>query len=156
MIFLEIPGRGKLTLKNLVLDFNGTVALDGMLLPGVLERLNALSADLDIYIITADTFGTVRQVCAAINGKVIVLSEPLGACEKLKFIEELGVRVTATVGNGTNDRLMLEEAALGVAVIGPEGASAKSLLAADVVVRDINCGLDLFLNPKRLVATLRS
>ena len=155
MLNIEIPGKEKLTIKNIVLDFNGTIALDGVLLPGVQEKLNALAVGLNIYILTADTFGTASTACAAINGKVAILPGPLVAGEKLKFIKELGDRLTAAIGNGTNDCLMLKEAALGVAVTGFEGASAEALLAADVVVKDINCGLDLFLNPKRLVATLR-
>lgn len=155
MITVDIPGRGKLTLKNIVLDFNGTMALDGVLLPGVKERLNALSADLDIYVLTADTFGTGRSACSGITCQVGILSDPLGAPEKLKFIEKLGAQETVTVGNGTNDSLMLAGAALGIMVLGPEGASVKALTAADVVVTDINQGLDMLSNPKRLLATLR-
>lgn len=155
MITVDIPGKGKLILKNMVLDFNGTIALDGVLLPGVEERLNTLSVDLDIFVITADTFGTVCSACSGINGKVEVLSELLGAPEKLNFIKKLGVQETVTIGNGTNDSLMLAEAALGILVLGPEGASGKALMAADVVVTDINHGLDMLSNPKRMVATLR-
>lgn len=155
MITVDVPGRGKLTLKNMVLDFNGTMALDGVLLPGVAERLNALSANLNIYVLTADTFGTVCSACSGINGKVEVLSELLGAPEKLNFIKKLGVQETVTIGNGTNDSLMLTEAALGILILGPEGASGKALTAADVVVTDINHGLDMLLSPKRLIATLR-
>lgn len=62
MISLDIPGREKLTLKNIVLDFNGTIALDGMLLPGVQNKLNSISEILDVYIITAATFGTVLSL----------------------------------------------------------------------------------------------
>lgn len=155
MIPLDIPGWGKLTLKNIVLDFNGTIALDGVLLPGVQNKLNSISEILDVYIITADTFGTVISVCSAINCKLAVLTEKLGSYEKLKFIEGLGPQKTAAIGNGNNDVLMLEKAALGILVTGPEGSSAKALMAADLVVNDIITGLDLFLNPKRLVATLR-
>lgn len=152
---IDIPGKEKLMIKNIVLDFNGTIALDGMLLPGVQERLNTLAADFNLFILTADTFGTAGSACAAVDGKVAVLHGRLTAGEKLKFVNELDARVTAAIGNGANDCLMLKEAALGIAVNGSEGASAESLLAADVVVRDINSGLDLFLHPKRLLATLR-
>lgn len=155
MITLDIPGLERLLIKNIVLDFNGTIALDGSLLPGVQEKLNTLAEDLDIYILTADTFGTVKSACSSVNGKVIVLKEPLGTGEKLKFIEDLGAGETSAIGNGANDTLMLEGAALGIAVTGPEGAASRALTAADVVVKDINDALDLFLNPKRLVATLR-
>jgi soluble P-type ATPase len=155
MIPLDIPGRGKLTMKNIVLDFNGTIALDGVLLPGVQNKLNAISEIMDVYIITADTFGTVLSSCSSINCKLAVLTEKLGSCEKLKFIESLGPQETAAIGNGNNDVLMLEKAVLGILVTGPEGSSTKALMAADVIVKDIISGLDLFLNPKRLVATLR-
>lgn len=155
MITIDIPGREVLFLKNIVLDFNGTIALDGSLISGVREKLNILADTLDIYILTADTFGTVLSACSSINGKVIVLKDSIGSAEKLKFIEGLGWRETAAIGNGYNDMLMLEGAVLGIAVTGPEGASARALMAADVVVSDITDGLDMFLNPKRLVATLR-
>lgn len=155
MISVDIPGKGKLTLKNVVLDFNGTIALDGLILPGVEERLNRLSTTLDIYVLTADTFGSVQTACSSINGKVEIISGPLGAPEKLHFIENLGASESVAIGNGTNDRLMLASAALGIAVIGHEGASVKALNTADVVVANINSGLDLLLNSKRLVATLR-
>ncbi len=155
MITLDIPGREVLFLKNIVLDFNGTIALDGNLIPGVQKKLNILADTLNIYILTADTFGTVESACSSINGKVIVLKDSIGSVEKLKFIERLGLRETAAIGNGCNDMLMLEGAVLGIAVTGPEGASARALMAADVVVKDINDGLDMFLHHKRLVATLR-
>lgn len=59
------------------------------------------------------------------------------------------------VGNGANDARMLERAALGIAVLGPEGLALSCLQAADVVVPDILAALDLLLFPRRLVATLR-
>ncbi len=50
---------------------------------------------------------------------------------------------------------MLAAAALGLAVIGPEGAHRGALTAADVVLRSIVDALDLLLEPRSLVATLR-
>ncbi len=64
-------------------------------------------------------------------------------------------RVVA-IGNGRNDRMMLDAAALGIAVCGAEGAAAETLEAADIVVGRIVDALDLLLHPKRLVATLRA
>jgi soluble P-type ATPase len=49
---------------------------------------------------------------------------------------------------------MLREAALGVAVLGPEGLAVRALAAADVVVASIDA-LVLLRSPKRLIATLR-
>ena len=42
MIHIDIPGRFTLEIENLVLDYNGTVAEDGKLINGVVERLMKL------------------------------------------------------------------------------------------------------------------
>lgn len=156
MIQVDIPGRGQLTLAHLVLDFNGTMARDGVLIPGVEERLNQLAAQLDVHVLTADTFGTGREACRNIRAAVHVLEPGEGGAQKERFISGLGAERTAAVGNGVNDALMLAAAALGIIVLGPEGASVQALKAADVVAADINCALDMLLNPRRLVATLRA
>jgi len=57
MIELDIPGRGRLVLAYLVLDVNGTLAVDGTLLPGVLERIQQLRRQLQIALLTADAHG---------------------------------------------------------------------------------------------------
>lgn len=156
MITLNIPGYGELRLKNIVLDFNGTMAKDGMLLPGVEERLNLLAEHLNVYVLTADTFGRAQEACRNINCTIQVLHGEIGGTEKEAFVRELGADETVAVGNGNNDALMLKCSALGILVIGPEGATVRSLQAADVVVQSITEGLDLLLNTKRLIATLRA
>lgn len=45
---IDIPGRGLLEPHHLVLDLNGTIALDGQLLPGVAERVAALRDQMTI------------------------------------------------------------------------------------------------------------
>ena len=42
MITAEIPGWGSLEIKNLVLDFNGTIATDGRLIEGVAPLLGEI------------------------------------------------------------------------------------------------------------------
>jgi len=157
LINIKIPGRAKvLALAHLVLDFNGTIALNGILLPGVKEKLNDLSEKLEIHILTADTFGTSQEACQQINGRVVVLQQNKEcAILKKEFIEALGKEKVVSIGNGTNDTLMLKNSALGIAVLGPEGTSLKAIQSAGVIVTDINHGLDLLLNPQRLIATLR-
>lgn len=155
MIHAHIPGKNDLNLKYMVLDYNGTMACDGALIPGVEEKLNKLSEQLEIHIITADTFGTCRKACGGIKGSVQVLTEPIGGPEKEAFVRSLGADSVVAVGNGANDSLMLGASALGILVIGSEGAASKALLSADIVVNSINDGLELLLNPRRLIATLR-
>lgn len=156
MIRISIPGRGTLTFKHIVLDYNGTMGCDGNLLPGVKERLNLLAENLDVHIITADTFGLCKASCKGIKATIHILTSTVGGPEKEQYVEALGPDGVMAIGNGSNDALMLARAAVGVAVLGPEGTSTLALQASDVVVRDINAGLDLLLNPKRLIATLRT
>jgi len=155
MIEVTIPGYGELKLKYLVLDYNGTLAVDGELLPGVNTALTDMATELDIHVVTADTFGKVRSAMAGIPCKVTVLPIENQDTGKLEYVKGLGAEHTVCMGNGRNDKLMLKEAALGVAVILGEGASAETLMSADVVCSDIVSALELLTNPLRLTATLR-
>lgn len=155
MLKLSIPGREPLTIEHLVLDYNGTLAVDGRLLPGVVERLEALAERLSIHVITADTFG----LAAVETGTLPVTLQIIGSGDQARAKEELvgtlGPSKVAAIGNGANDRLMLERAALGICVLGTEGSATAALLASDIVVRHPADGLDLLLHPGRLAATLR-
>lgn len=155
MLRISVPGGRNLALQHLVLDYNGTLALDGELLPGLAERVEGLAGSLEIHILTADTHGTVRAKFEGLPVKVHVVEENQQSKAKLDYVEEIGASSTAAVGNGLIDALMLRKAALGVAVIGKEGASPETVSSADVVVMDILDAFDLFLRPLRLTATLR-
>ncbi|MFR5011876.1 MAG: hypothetical protein ACLTDI_13460 [Acutalibacteraceae bacterium] len=63
MIVIEIPGREPLKINHVVLDYNGTAAVDGMLLKGVKERIARLKELAHVYVLTADTYGTVTRQC---------------------------------------------------------------------------------------------
>lgn len=156
MIAVDIPGFGELRLAHLVLDFNGTLAVDGRLLPQVAETLNSLAGELAIHVLTADTFGSARVALTGVDCTLAVL--PLGQQDVAKrdYVRELGAGKCVAVGNGRNDALMLQEAALGIALLQAEGAAVASLTAADVVCRTIHDALTLLTNPRRLVATLRN
>ncbi len=155
MITCEIPGQGVLELGNLVLDFNGTLAVDGSLTPGVWGRVNELAEKLEVYIFTADTFGTAAAACQGLQAELVTSAGDAVGPEKERFVLELGVENTVAIGNGVNDHLMLKRAALGIAVLGREGAAVATLMAADIVVPGINDALDILLKPRRLTATLR-
>jgi len=155
MIEVDIPGSGKLVLEHLVLDYNGTLAVDGVLVEGVADRLRVLAKKLVIHVVTADTFGSARENLNGLPCELVLLEPGSQDEAKREFVKALGPGTTAAVGNGRNDRLMLEEAALGIAVVLTEGASPGTVMAADAVCRSITSALDLLTNTKRLVATLR-
>ncbi len=156
MLEIDIPGYRKLRLEHLVLDFNGTMACDGELFEGIRERLEALSAQLRIHILTGDTFGKARSQLVGIPCDLSILPVENQDRLKLEYIRRLGPEITVCVGNGRNDRLMLQEAGLGIAVAQAEGAAVQAVLVADVLAPNILAALDLLTHPLRLVATLRA
>ncbi len=155
MIQIEIPGREIMRIENLLLDYNGTLATDGMLIPGTEDLLRQLSKILKIYVITADTFGTVEAALLGLPLSVIRLDSPDERNEKLEKAYDLGPNATIAIGNGKNDALMLREAVIGICIIGSEGCASETLAASDIVVHDILDALQLLLNPTRIKATLR-
>jgi len=134
------------------MDVNGTLTNRGQLLDGVEARLGRLRHSLDIRLVSADTFGTLDTIAARMNVSAARVST---GKDKLRLLDELGRGRCAVIGNGSNDALALEAAAVGFAVIGPEGASAAALRSADVVCASATDALDLLLDPKALSATLR-
>jgi len=155
MLELQIPGREPLRLAHLVLDYNGTLARDGALRPGVAERIRQLAAHLQVHVITADTFGSARTETAGLPVTLQIIGQGGQTEAKARLVESLGPASVAAVGNGANDRLMLARAALSICVLEAEGAAVPTLMAADVVVRSPEDALDLLLRPGRLAATLR-
>jgi soluble P-type ATPase len=156
MLRLNIPGSEPLELEHLVLDYNGTLALDGDLLDGVEWRLQALSDSLTLHLITADTFDTVVDALPSLPCRVSLVPPTEQHIAKRDYVRDLGPTRVVAIGNGRNDALMLEEAAVAIAVMQGEGAAREAVLAADVIVTDIIVALDLLANPLRLTATLRT
>jgi P-type E1-E2 ATPase len=150
-ILIQLPS-GPTSFTTLVLDFTGTLSEGGRLLPGVDERLGRLVAKLRIVVLTADTFGTAREALRDLPVELQVIRD---GWHKAEVVSGLGAERVVAIGNGRNDIPMMEVAGLGIAVIGPEGAAADLLTAADVVTRDIREALDLVADPMRLKATLR-
>jgi len=155
-IELRIPGFKDVLVEHLVLDFNGTLALDGELRPGVAERLALLAAHVHLHVVTADTFGSAAQQLAGLPLTLAVLEDESQAKAKRMAVLRLGSDKVVAIGNGRNDQQMLATASIGILVIQNEGASAASLTGADIVVTDVLQALDLLLHPQRLIATLRA
>ena len=156
MIQISIPNFGDLVLTHLVLDYNGTLALDGKLLPGAREVLIPLAAELEIHILTADTFGLASAQLAGLPVSLSIIDGDTQAAAKQAFVQNLGPQNVIAIGNGRNDRLMLKSAAIGIAVIQKEGVSAEALNAADIVTTSIWEAIEILRHPQRLLATLRS
>jgi soluble P-type ATPase len=152
MIRIDIPQRGIIELQHAVFDVNGTLAVDGMPIPGVVDRLKALANHLSLHVLTAGTHGNIAELEQMLGFPLHIITS---GEEKMHFVEQLGPANVIAFGNGMNDVRMLRLAAIGVAILAAEGVAIGALQAADVLAPGPVDAIDLVLKPKRLVATLR-
>lgn len=155
MIDIGIPSGPSLELRCALVDFNGTLACDGMLIDGVAERLRALATKVAIHVATGNTTGTAPAALANLPLELHLMPAQNQAAAKRALLEALGAAHVVAIGNGRNDREILQHAALAIVVIGREGCAGESLAAADIACADIRDALDVLLTPSRLTATLR-
>jgi P-type E1-E2 ATPase len=155
MIELNIPGYGDLSLEHLVMDVNGTLAVDGILLEGVARRLGALRNRLTVHLLTADTHGGQAAIDHLLNLQAVRIHPGGEAGQKAAYVRQLGTECVAAIGQGANDAQMLKAAALGICILSVEGLAVETLNSADLLMPDILSTLDLFDKPLRLIASLR-
>ncbi len=155
MISLTIPGRGVYELEHLVMDVNGTIAVDGQLIDGLARKISALRDRLTVHLLTADTHGKQSVIDQQLGLTAVRISQGGESLQKAGYISMLGCEKVVAIGQGANDAEMLELARLGICVMSAEGAAKETLLAADLVVPNIVYALDLLEKPLRIVASLR-
>jgi soluble P-type ATPase len=152
---MDIPGYKVLTIDNIVMDFNGTIAIDGIMKASIKQRIIRLAEQYNICVITADTQGTAARELTGLPVTLKIFNNSnAGECKR-KIVDELGGNVCVCIGNGNNDRPMFKEAALSIAVLETEGLYAPLLLNADLVVKTSEDALDLLLDTNRLISGLR-
>ncbi|MGB5918670.1 MULTISPECIES: HAD family hydrolase [unclassified Arcobacter] len=153
---VNIPGREEVEIQNIVFDYNGTIAIDGKLIEGIKKNINELSNSFNFYVITADTYGSVEKELGDTNCEVIKIAKSSQDVSKLEFIKNLGSSTTLSVGNGRNDKLMLKESILGIAILQDEGLCTETLLNSDILVKSIFDVFSYLKDANRLIATLRN
>jgi len=155
MIQIDIPGKACFSIRHVIFDYNGTIARDGQLIPGVRQGINQFSDRLTFHVLTADTFGSVKTQLHNVNAFLTVISKENQDRKKLEYLKTLGANQTICAGNGRNDSLMLKRACIGIAVLGDEGLSAASFSASDLIVKNVLDIFGLLKTPERIIATLR-
>jgi len=154
-LLIVIPGREDINVKHVILDFNGTIAVDGKLIDGVATKINQLSQIVNFTVVTADTYGTVKSELSGVNCKLVNLGQTDEFKDKLEVLTSLGKDNTLCVGNGFNDRIVLKESILGISVLQDEGLSVEALMASDMVCKSIDDVFCCIENPQRIAASLR-
>ncbi len=152
MIQLDIPFKGIIELEHAVFDINGTLALDGKPVAGVVERLKDVADHISLHALSAGTHGNMSELEQALGLPIHIVTN---GEEKARYVQQLAPLHVIALGNGMNDVGMLRLARIGVAIVGAEGMATQALQAADVVALGPIDAIDLILKPKRLIATLR-
>ncbi|SCY00957.1 HAD family hydrolase [Alkaliphilus peptidifermentans] len=155
MLEINVPGRDTYQIANIVFDYNGTLATDGIINDDIREAIIQLKELANVYVITADTHGNVKQQCSGLGVNITTFPTGDAATYKKIIVEELGADKTLCIGNGYNDIEMFKSAILAIAIIGREGCSGKLIEVADIVVTSIENAIQIILKPKRAIATLR-
>jgi soluble P-type ATPase len=164
---IDIPGFGQLHIKTICSDFTGTLSWKGKLIGGVKKRLRELSRDVDIHVVTSDTRKAAAPELKALTKKgrvtlVDSITDKDHAAYKEKYMRALGLelREIAVFGNGRNDanwlKAVKDAGGLAVAVDIGEGCATEALTIATVFVSGITNALDLLLDTKRVIGTLRT
>jgi len=154
MIHIQRPGQEPLEIDFILIDFEETVASDRRVHPKAKDKVNLLAKRAKIYILTKEEKERVEEVLKKVKAEIVYLTEGESSQKKLGLLRELGATRTVVVGNGADDGPMMEEALLGLCVIGKGGASSEAVKNADIVFTDILDALDFLLKPLRQKATL--
>jgi soluble P-type ATPase len=157
MLQIALPGASDLLLAHLVCDVNGTLAVDGQVGEAVRERLGQIATQLQLHLVSADTYGTLGELVAALQrtGVSVQMERVTRGEDKAAYVRTLGPEQVVALGNGVNDVAMFRLARLSIAVCGGEGLAQAALQTTTLVVPGPEVALDLLLHPRRLTATLR-
>jgi len=152
---IDIPGYRIVNIENIIMDFNGTIAIDGVMRDGVRRRIFKLAKQFHIYVLTSDTQGTAARELEGLPVTLKIFSSSNAGELKRQFVDGLGGDSCDCIGNGNNDRFMFETATLSIAVLETEGMFAPILMNANFLVKSSEDALDLLLDTKRLISGLR-
>ena len=155
MIRFHIPGIGEYNLEHLVMDVNGTLAVDGLLIAGVAAKIASLRDQVTVHLLTADTHGKQELIDQQLGLTAIRILPGGEARQKARYVRKLGAKNVVAIGQGSNDADMLLVARLGICVMSMEGVAKETLLACDLVAPTILSALELLEKPTRIVASLR-
>jgi soluble P-type ATPase len=149
----DVPGVGKLTIKTIILDLNGTLSVGGQVPDGVRPRLEKLKGmGLRVLFFTGNTRNDADDLATdlGIEWKLAKSAE-----DKRDLAQELDPETCASIGNGRIDLELMKTVKLAIVTLQAEGVHVETLQVSDIVIPTINDALDLFIDSQRLIATLR-
>jgi len=146
-------GVGEINLNTIILDLNGTLAIDGKLVEGVIPRIVKLKElGFKIYLFTGDQRGT-----AAMQAKELGIELMFAKTteEKAECAKKCNFETTVAIGNARIDIGTFDNAKIKIGTLQREGIHAGILPHIDILMPSINDALDLLINPDSFNATMR-
>ncbi len=154
MILIERPGLTPLEIEFVLVDFDGTLAIDRRVHPKAKDKINLLSKRTDLYVLTTQKKELIEERLRKVKAEFVYFTEGDSSRRKLDLLRQLGPTRCVAIGNGMDDAAMIEEAGIGICVIGKEGSSGEAVKNADLVFTDILDAFDFLLKPLLQKATL--
>lgn len=148
----EIPNIGPLDIETVILDLNGTIAIDGVLIEGVKELVEELCKHFRVLLFTGDTHRNGGLIAKELGIEMRLTPD---AEAKAEEATKLNPETCAAIGNGRIDLEMFKVVRLPIAVILQECAWTETVNASKIQSTSIIDALNLLLKPKRLIATMR-
>ena len=146
-------GVEEIELTNIILDLNGTLAVNGIIVDGVKERIQKLKQlGYEVYLFTGDQRGNAAAQAAKLGIKV---KKAISSDEKEKLTKELETEKTVSIGNARIDIGAFKPCALRIGTLQGEGIHTEILEHIDLLVPSVNNALDLLIDPNIFNATMR-
>ena len=143
-----------LEINTIVLDLNGTLSVNGVIpseIPGLLSQLKKL--DVRLILLSGDIRGNAQKLADDLGMELVVAKN---AHEKEKAILQLEPETCAAVGNARIDIGAFKHAKLSIATLQAEGIHVDILKYVDILVPSVADALNLFINKKSLLATMKN
>lgn len=150
----DIPGKGPLEIKTIILDLNGTLSVGGNIVDGSDKLLAKLKeAGFRIVLFTGNTRNDADQICQQLG---IEWRLAKNAEDKQHLAHEFESSSCVSIGNGLIDLQLMKAVALRIVTLQAEGVHVQTMLNSDIIVPSFIDALELLLDPQRLIATLRT
>ncbi len=146
-------GVGEINLDTIILDLNGTLAVGGKIVDGVIPRIKKLQEyGYKIMLFTGDQRGTAPEQARDMDIDVVITKDTI---EKSNAAKKYNPSTTVAIGNARIDIGTFENAKVRIATLQKEGIHAGILGHVDMIVPSINDALDLLIDVDAFNATMR-
>ena len=152
-MLIKGPNKETINIENIVLDLNGTLAVNGR----VSEKTKQLVLELKqlkyrVVLISGDIRGNAAEIAKELDLELFLGANSFAKAEQMQRFDK---ERTAAIGNARIDIGTFQNAKISIATIQSEGIHTGILQYVDVLVPTIEDALGLFIDVKSLEATLR-